>query len=923
MKIKKMIDIENTIIQENISNYTVSDVIEYQTSINQLKYVEENIYFDQLSHNTRNEIFELTKYDSYTILTQLIKLFIDIDIIDDITDQEKDTKCFKNYVINYKIDKTNNLLSLKISDHNILLVCKLLTDNNTYRQNLLIRYMKDNQIYAIIDDETRYFKNYNTYNLLKVILKSGFEEDQFFKYDCYDYYYNGNIYSFKYDINNIKYMYINNSKDNHYSCKIKLYQENDYTITEIYNLPDVLDNFYDESELVLRYKLFNHNIFSYVIEERYNQKGILTISQLYNIIISDDKCILNTISQFLNFSDSITSHKIPEEDKSFAERLIQLFDGLKNIINISRSIDYHNIIKDLCLLSSNITNYHDMYKILSHQYDKTIVQNVLKIFLVNKFLSMDNINMEIQKKFKYIQYLCVLLHNYDNTEEYIENMRISDIVNISGEESDITIGDLKNKNKVRDLMLEYFNNIINYITNTFDNANLNELYDKLLLVNNSEQTKINNIIPFLEKLCDYLEEDLTTSYIIDDKNYNNNLVQEDDNTPYIFWDEISQCLSNDILTMYKYRNYVKYDDTFIFNKNGDIHQYITTYGNTQTTTTKEVTSEKGETKSYSKETISRDQYKYMKINDEGKNKITYIGDNKNQNNKYGFDAYKAGVTEDGNPCIIVLRILPDSVVACDKNMTKYRTNKCVVKNIYGVEMDVEYINKQYKYKVNHCINLNNTTPDGICPLCCANQATQVARPCNHNICLECCVKLMKNKDNTICPFCRGNIEKVDYIPDYKQNIENNAKTYDKAYSLVSIKTSLYQVGKYIEIYDFDKNLDSVCCNGIHYHLNIEDCYKWFEYLLIPDELKSDETRILSNDIIINKYQNLDNVIDLLSINEDTDDDTKLLDQNSNIIEYDNSIPNELINVTFDNIELYNMSEHNIRKRNNTTLENEQ
>jgi hypothetical protein len=54
-----------------------------------------------------------------------------------------------------------------------------------------------------------------------------------------------------------------------------------------------------------------------------------------------------------------------------------------------------------------------------------------------------------------------------------------------------------------------------------------------------------------------------------------------------------------------------------------------------------------------------------------------------------------------------------------------------------------------------------------------------------------------------------------------------------AYSIVSLDEFEYRVGQEIHIFNFNPQLNKVCVDGVHFHKNIADTYKWFEHMFIP------------------------------------------------------------------------------------------
>lgn len=290
---------------------------------------------------------------------------------------------------------------------------------------------------------------------------------------------------------------------------------------------------------------------------------------------------------------------------------------------------------------------------------------------------------------------------------------------------------------------------------------------------------------------------------------------------------------------------------------------IVTFGSATSVYTTTTDMRNGTTTSYSKEKVSlRDGYDYMRIGDhtqQGASKHRALATTEATRNKHvhGFDAYKAAITDTGKPCIVVLRIPGDALVACNKAMTKYRTNRCTVKDIIEVDVRVENHRHQYAYHVltESSVALRDVgTEDGACPLCVTNKATQVARPCNHNLCLQCWMRLFqetpsKGGTRLKCPYCMQQVDKIEHMTDHEVQRAKKLVHHKTAYSIVSPKTIEYKVGSTIQVHDFDPHLDAVCTPGIHFHRELEEAYKWFEYMYVDVDAMStsiDEKKTPSN-----------------------------------------------------------------------------
>lgn len=773
-------------------------------------------------------------YNTEKIFNKILDIFLGIENIN-INRKEKETKYYNDYEINYKIDFDNNNMSINLKSHETFFKCKSISNNKLNdNQMLIFTYINNNNILAFYFDENHYYiSNEQISKLLKPLFEMAPQskiQNELNQSKCLI---NGKYYHYK-EEKGAKYVYGNMYSQNHQiitEYKLKIYIDTSFLVCDVYNLEN------DKKILCFQLPILCNNI--KLIETRYDQSGI-KYTQMYfcnkdENIEFIDQLLLTLCNQFNIFKNDI--EKI-EKDELFVKYSHKISAELENILK------YSNIFKDI--------NFIDAFYILNdHLYQKKSYQELL-MYIKEKYS--DNFHHIL----KIIDHIVISRTSQDETIILIKS--ISELIKQRLLNTDIDL-EKEEKLEIQIILFEHINNELF----KFFNKNKNEImikYDNLVnnailnsdLINHFNTNNIEHILNEIYSLFD-------TDYVpIDDiLNIPENFEE---------YDEELQLIIPNIVESSNY----KYEENFTIEKDNEIHKYIITFGNSQMTSKKEIITHNGEIKSYTKEKINSKEYEYMKIG-EGKSKSLVITENKNINNKYGYDGYKAGVTADGKPCIIILRILPDSIVACDPKMTKYRTNKCVVKNIIGVNMQVTKVSDQYKYQIDHNITLNDTTIDGICPICCTKEASQVARPCNHNVCLDCWIKIIHNKDDNNCPFCRQKVQKIDYIPNYKKNLKNNLKYYNDAYSIVSSKITHYKVGHSIEVDNFNKNLDAVCCNGIHYHLTIEATYKWFEYLLIPDELKDNNAKInLNNDISIKEFTSLEEYTKTMGNKLDFEDD---------------------------------------------------
>lgn len=548
------------------------------------------------------------------------------------------------------------------------------------------------------------------------------------------------------------------------------------------------------------------------------------INQMFNIINDIDNLVKNNLDNLLNLlsSDCVGDFSEFAEKLSIDSNLAKLFDFLFRFIHDEKNIFGINMVEKLCQsLYINIDEY-DIEK-----YNELFNDNI-------SMFDVDDYNKD--GRFKSID----IIDDYDKVK-YMVNKIANYFIDFHKEFLSTALSE-------NDIKMVYNNMLSKKKTNIIDSYNSDDVYSIM-----------EHLIKYrdYEHFCVYYDED---KYWLDNETesyyeykigqlYKYGYYKMSNKFRHYEW-RSSGCFyringdfkfEDDLKTRVNSYDNASYIMTYEYGNN--IKHMIIEYGNSQfKTSSTKINKEKQNIVSVSNEKTDKDSYEYKKIG-ENKNKYLVITKNLLKNNNYGIDGFKAGITERGTPCIIVLRIFPNSVVAFDKNLNKYRTNRCSVKNIYDVKLEgTKLENGIYSsYKIKHYIPIHNTTIDGLCPICCSNEATQVAQPCKHNLCLECWMDILSSKIKMKCPYCDQDIENIDYVPS--KNIVDTIDKCDMAYSFVSTHRLSYKIGETIEIKDFDKNLDAVCKAGIHFHLNIEDTYKWFEYLLIPTELAQGDSPI--------------------------------------------------------------------------------
>ena len=585
----------------------------------------------------------------------------------------------------------------------------------------------------------------------------------------------------------------------------------------------------DDNNLLSKYyiPLSFHNM-GYFVEKQYNINNELT-----HYLMCDSTENFTHIDEYFTSISTITQKLNLVKIKYYMINNTYIHEIFNNMNNIIKN-NFDDLFK--ILASDSIGSFILFYNKISVNKNVMLLYYILYYFIHNEkitsslgiiggLIEMPHTRMDVYfKKYKYNE----LFENNDDTSDF--------------------------EHKI-DTVIKYF---IDSYTSLFSieisESIIKMIYDKMVCKKKEDIISIydgNNINFIMDKIVSYREKNLY-SIIWDEEKY---WIGNEDEGYYDY--TVSRLYDMELFERKDFNININNDTTIHFSPKNDmlVYEYgnflkkiIVECGNGQfKLSSTKIDKQKQSVVSFSKEEIDKDIYKYMKLGEE-KNKHNVITKNIIKKNSHGIDGYKAGITEDGSPCIIVLRIFPSSIVAFDKKLAKYRTNRCSVKNIYKVNI---IQNNNGDYKITHNIPIHTTSIDGICPICCSNEATQVAYPCKHNLCLQCWMYIISSESPNKCPYCRQNIEHIDYIPN--KNIMDTINKYETAYSFISTHRMPYNIGQTIEIKDFDKNMNAVCRAGIHFHLNIEDTYKWFEYLLIPDHLRLENyNRCIDDSFDINK-----------------------------------------------------------------------
>ena len=321
-------------------------------------------------------------------------------------------------------------------------------------------------------------------------------------------------------------------------------------------------------------------------------------------------------------------------------------------------------------------------------------------------------------------------------------------------------------------------------------------------------------------------------------------------------EETEYCNFND--TIYSHptqRKIVKYKNDYRI----EYKLWFQICGNGQFTSEKQKF-EKSKIQSYSKETISSNNYEYHKIDGEGKNEHLVLLEGKSNSSIHGFDAYKlckttpSGDMKNGKLCVVVGRVPSHALMACDSKMSKIRVSEFIPKDIIELDIKVNQNDKQeYEFETlsKDDIISKDITLNGKCFYCVENDSNQYAEPCGHEIgCLSCTIQLFQNCEAK-CPYCRKTIANVIQ----KQPSITSKRSlvhHEKAYSFISDQVQEYKVGIPVVIKDFDPKLSTVCTNGVHCHKNLSEIYEWIPFGMIPSELVHEQIFDSKNLLLLKK-----------------------------------------------------------------------
>ena len=245
--------------------------------------------------------------------------------------------------------------------------------------------------------------------------------------------------------------------------------------------------------------------------------------------------------------------------------------------------------------------------------------------------------------------------------------------------------------------------------------------------------------------------------------------------------------------------------------------------------------------------------------------------------------YKACITSDNRMCVVTMKIPSGAKVAIDTSVLKRRTDEVTVVSIDPIiyykrsgsntftydkrsgsdtfTYDKRSGSDTFTYDKHkrsgsdmydkYIFVKDILTDDKLldqCFICLDNPADTHLLPCRHMICNRCSVILPYK----LCPYCRQtilsskqlvNIEMDEVTKNIIANIELNPT---RAYSFLNQSDFYYEVGQCIKIDDFETDLDKVCGKGIHYHATINEVFKWFEFLDVPEWVMLDMYPIVEN-----------------------------------------------------------------------------
>lgn len=224
---------------------------------------------------------------------------------------------------------------------------------------------------------------------------------------------------------------------------------------------------------------------------------------------------------------------------------------------------------------------------------------------------------------------------------------------------------------------------------------------------------------------------------------------------------------------------------------------ITKYGNKISSVRQTIS---GTIKKKTKKRVSSSKSVYNKsgqethssiIDGDGKLKIKTSSDKSDNGDTIG---YKAARTQDDMMCVVKLLIPSDAKVAFSDS-DKYRANKVKVLDIREIYCDDKNIFMKCYDKL-----------DKKCSKCMKNTVKYIDES-SKEYCSSCAPKNSKNINKLLDCTLSEPIKKCD--------------------SCVHTRDFEYKKDQWINIPDFNSNLDEVCVPGIHYQRQAKDIFNWF------------------------------------------------------------------------------------------------
>ena len=372
-----------------------------------------------------------------------------------------------------------------------------------------------------------------------------------------------------------------------------------------------------------------------------------------------------------------------------------------------------------------------------------------------------------------------------------------------------------------------FSRISISIFSTKDNATIMEIYiEKKDDIENDEplmyEIIVDNISKYFQELIGNPFMNLSNQTIID-KELICNLYQFNKNVykrPMLTIldieskvDDLTGSPKSNILSIHRENNM-----TIKYEQSDESNPKMYTYGTPQNKYTqiqKTVTDENNNIVSIQNITIDTESGNIVNESTIDYSKISlYIRDKYTNNN--GSIGYKACIGPNSEYCVVKLYIYPDSYIATDQSAKKFRTNRCRIIDIARVEKSK--ITEDFRYK--------------LCEKCGLKTADQIALPCKHYYCNDCCIICVGDK----CVKCK---ELIIINGNIVFHHVSNIKICDitTTYSFITNHIQKYELDTDVVISDYNTDLEKKCANGVHYHDDINEVYQWFEFLDIPEEIK--------------------------------------------------------------------------------------